>query len=154
MILKDANTGSNGILVDFHPPHYPVSQGPCLSSSARLLVKTQSKQHQTAAKVLDCVREYLGTMTNEIHQESATMAFEVLKSAILDGSAARLGRLAIAGRQSLETPNFFAVTSRGAVPHITPDNASKHLQIGGAYMALEDCRFYSEYRFQLARISD
>ena len=71
------------------------------------------------------------------------MAFEVLKPAILDGSAARLGRLAIACRRSLETPNFFAVTSRGAVPHITPDNVSKHLQIGGAYMALEDCKFYS-----------
>ena len=79
-------------------------------------------------------------MTNEGCDKPAAMAFEVLKAAIIDGSAARLGRLALAGRRSIETPNYFAATSRGVVPHMTPDNVNKHLQAGGAYMALEDCR--------------
>ncbi|KAK0626320.1 tRNA-guanine(15) transglycosylase-like protein [Immersiella caudata] len=77
-------------------------------------------------------------MTNESCDKPAVMAFEVLKAAIIDGSAARLGRLALAGRRSIETPNYFAATSRGVVPHMTPDNVNKHLQAGGAYMALED----------------
>ncbi|KAK5663002.1 hypothetical protein OQA88_6416 [Cercophora sp. LCS_1] len=66
------------------------------------------------------------------------MGFKVLKSAIIEGSAARLGRLALAGRRSIETPNFFAVTSRGVVPHVTPDNVNKHVHAGGTYVALED----------------
>ncbi|KAK3326477.1 tRNA-guanine(15) transglycosylase-like protein [Apodospora peruviana] len=69
----------------------------------------------------------------------AVMTFEVLKAAVRDGAAARLGRLALAGRKTvIDTPNYFANTSRGTVPHVTPDNISKHLQTGGAYMALED----------------
>ncbi|KAK4455766.1 tRNA-guanine(15) transglycosylase-like protein [Podospora aff. communis PSN243] len=77
-------------------------------------------------------------MTNESCDKPAVMAFEVLKAAIIDGSAARLGRLALAGRRSIETPNYFAATSRGVVPHMTPDNVNKHFHAGGAYMALED----------------
>lgn len=67
------------------------------------------------------------------------MVFELLKPAFGDGAAARLGRLAWKGRTSIETPNFFALTSRGVVPHITPDTASRHGNFGGRYMALEDC---------------
>ncbi|KAL2197302.1 tRNA-guanine(15) transglycosylase-like protein [Corynascus similis CBS 632.67] len=72
------------------------------------------------------------------NSDSAAMRFEILKGALKDGVAARVGRLAFAGRQPIETPNFIATTSRGAVPHITPDNVNKHLQTAGAYMALED----------------
>ncbi len=80
-------------------------------------------------------------MTNDSqHEPTEAMTFEVLKAAIIDGSAARLGRLALAGRRGIDTPNFFAVASRGVVPHITPDNVGKHLQTGGAFMALEDCK--------------
>jgi len=78
-------------------------------------------------------------MTDEAEDKPTVMVFEVLKSAIIDGSAARLGRLAFAGRRSIDTPNYFAVTSRGVVPHLTPDNVAKHLHAGAAYMALEDC---------------
>lgn len=66
------------------------------------------------------------------------MRFEILRSAVGDGTAARLGRLAFPQRTPIETPNFFAVTSRGVVPHITPDNVAKYGHFGGAYMALED----------------
>ncbi|KAK3685412.1 tRNA-guanine(15) transglycosylase-like protein [Podospora appendiculata] len=68
----------------------------------------------------------------------AAMTFELLKSAP-PAAAARLGRLALGGRKSvIDTPNYFAITSRGVVPHVSPDNVARHLQTGGAYMALED----------------
>lgn len=67
------------------------------------------------------------------------MAFEILRSAVGDGLGARLGRLAFPGRNPLQTPNFFGITSRGAVPHLTPDNVSRYDMFGGAYFALEDC---------------
>lgn len=68
------------------------------------------------------------------------MIFEVLKKAV-DGStsAARLGRLSLSKRNPIETPNYIAVASRGVVPHVTPDNLKKHVSVGAAYMALEDC---------------
>lgn len=71
------------------------------------------------------------------------MRFEVLKGALKDGVAARVGRLAFAGRLPIDTPNFIGITSRGTVPHLTPDNVGKHLQTTGAYMALEDCELPS-----------
>ena len=67
------------------------------------------------------------------------MRFEILQSALGDGAAARVGRLAFPRRTSIETPNFFAATSRGVVPHTTPDNVAKYGHYGGVYMALEDC---------------
>ncbi|KAL1906031.1 hypothetical protein Sste5344_008140 [Sporothrix stenoceras] len=50
----------------------------------------------------------------------------------------RLGTLTIPGRNSVATPAFFPVTSRGAVPHVTPDNAARTGLVNGAYFALED----------------
>ncbi|KAK3377804.1 tRNA-guanine(15) transglycosylase-like protein [Podospora didyma] len=71
---------------------------------------------------------------------AAAMTFEILKAAVRDApTAARLGRLALAGRRTVETPNSFANTSRGVVPHLTPDNVNKHMHgVGGTYMGLED----------------
>ncbi|KAK3327361.1 tRNA-guanine(15) transglycosylase-like protein [Cercophora scortea] len=72
----------------------------------------------------------------------AAMTFELLKSvpaSAAAAAAARLGRLALGGRKSvIDTPNYFAITSRGVVPHVSPDNVARHLKTGGAYMALED----------------
>ncbi|KAM0276468.1 hypothetical protein ACHAQH_006733 [Verticillium albo-atrum] len=66
------------------------------------------------------------------------MTFKVLQSALQKESAARLGRLALHNRKVIDTPNFIAVSSRGTVPHVTPDALSKYASFGGAYMALED----------------
>lgn len=66
------------------------------------------------------------------------MRFEILKSIASDGSTARLGRLALPKRPVLETPNFFAITSRGVVPHLTPDNIARYGSFPGTYMAMED----------------
>ncbi|EHK27403.1 uncharacterized protein TRIVIDRAFT_35077 [Trichoderma virens Gv29-8] len=69
---------------------------------------------------------------------SGRKIFELISSAAADGSAARLGKLSLPGKKVIETPNFFAVTSRGAVPHLTPDNLKRHTSVSGFYMALED----------------
>ncbi|KAF4996811.1 hypothetical protein FGRMN_4287 [Fusarium graminum] len=65
--------------------------------------------------------------------------FELLKPAVGEAGAARIGRLAFAGgRRTMQTPNFIAVASRGVVPHLTPDNVAKHTTFDAAYMAIED----------------
>ncbi|KAG5925210.1 hypothetical protein E4U42_004443 [Claviceps africana] len=65
--------------------------------------------------------------------------FQVLGSAVTAaGGVARLGRLSIPGRRPIDTPNYTAMTSRGAIPHLTPDNVTKHTSLTSAYMALED----------------
>jgi len=43
----------------------------------------------------------------------------------------------LSGRRDIETPNFFAVTSRGVVHILHPDVLSAYTQIGGVHMALE-----------------
>ncbi|KAH7318694.1 tRNA-guanine(15) transglycosylase-like protein [Stachybotrys elegans] len=69
---------------------------------------------------------------------SARTVFQALGSSPTGGISARLGRLSFPGRKVIETPNFTAATSRGVVPHLTPDNIQKHTSLGAAYMALED----------------
>lgn len=66
------------------------------------------------------------------------MRFEALKSVGADGVVARLGRLVLPQRQVVDTPNYFAVASRGVVPHLTPDTIAKHGGFSGAYIAMED----------------
>lgn len=55
--------------------------------------------------------------------------------------AVRTGLLSLPNRQVIKTPHYLAVASRGAIPHLTQDNVSKHTNICGAYMAVEDCKF-------------
>ncbi|KAL9471552.1 hypothetical protein ACSS6W_009493 [Trichoderma asperelloides] len=69
---------------------------------------------------------------------SGRRIFELITSAAADGSAARLGKMSLPGRKAIETPNFFAATSRGSVPHLTPDNLRRHTPVSGVYMALEE----------------
>ncbi|TPX08725.1 uncharacterized protein E0L32_009787 [Thyridium curvatum] len=63
------------------------------------------------------------------------MKFEILKAF---GNGPRLAKLAVAGRKAIETPNFVTVTSRGTVPHVTPDNLTKHDLVNASYFGLED----------------
>jgi queuine tRNA-ribosyltransferase len=55
------------------------------------------------------------------------------------GSGPRLGSLALRGRPEIQTPDYFANTSRGIIPHISQDMQAKHMSVAGVYMALEDC---------------
>jgi hypothetical protein len=71
---------------------------------------------------------------------SDEMIFKILSSPPAgEAAAARIGRLALPNRKAIDTPNFVAITARGAVPHLTPDIVGKHTSLGGAHMALEDC---------------
>lgn len=54
----------------------------------------------------------------------------------------RIGRLAVNGRKDVQTPNFLALTSRGAVPHLTPDVITSTTEFPGVYTALEDCKIH------------
>ena len=68
----------------------------------------------------------------------------VVADETLGGTAVpRLGSLALLGRKPVATPAFFAVTSRGALPHVTPDNVARTDLVNGAYFALEDCKLCS-----------
>lgn len=73
-------------------------------------------------------------------QETEGMRFVILKAVGPNGASARLGRVSLPQRQTFDTPNFFAVTSRGAVPHLTPDTVARHGSFPGVYMAMEDCK--------------
>jgi queuine tRNA-ribosyltransferase subunit QTRTD1 len=55
--------------------------------------------------------------------------------------APRLGRLTLPGRKSLLTPDFIGSTSRGVIPHVSQDNFRKSVDLGGVYVALEDCTY-------------
>lgn len=85
---------------------------------------------------------------------SGRKIFELISSAAADGSAARLGKLSFPGKKVVETPNFFAVTSRGAIPHLTPDNLKRHTSINGMYMALEDCKLSNQLLLMTRSLAD
>jgi len=75
-------------------------------------------------------------------KELRGLVFKILGHFDTSTTGPRLGRLAVKGRQELETPNFLAVSSRGVAPHLTPDVISAHTKLGGVHMALEDCKFH------------
>jgi len=53
----------------------------------------------------------------------------------------RLGCLCFQGRQPIDTPHYVAVSSRGAVPHLSQDMMRDNTAIGAMYAALEDCEY-------------
>ncbi|KAF1814053.1 tRNA-guanine transglycosylase [Eremomyces bilateralis CBS 781.70] len=56
----------------------------------------------------------------------------------IESSGPRLGRLSLAGRKVLETPNYLGNASRGVIPHLSPDNFRRHTNVSGVYLSLED----------------
>lgn len=72
-------------------------------------------------------------------EKGKKMVFEVLSRVEPEQLGPRLGRLSLKGRKALDTPGFLAISSRGVVPHITPDVLSDHTQICGVHIGLEDC---------------
>ncbi len=88
-------------------------------------------------------RELCSSMatTTGIPGTGRKILFEILSHIDPNAAGPRLGRLSIPGRRDLETPNFFAITSRGVVPHLTPDVIASHTKIGGVHIALEDCEY-------------
>lgn len=68
-----------------------------------------------------------------------SFTFELFGAEVEPGEP-RLGKLSVNGRKSLETPGFLAVSSRGVVPHISPDVLQSQTDISGVHIALEDCK--------------
>ncbi|PKS05332.1 hypothetical protein jhhlp_008706, partial [Lomentospora prolificans] len=75
---------------------------------------------------------------NAPSQGSEEMGFRVLKSLAGSGAGARLGKLCLPNRLPVQTPAYIGVTSRGTLPHLTPDTIKKYTTFEAAYMALED----------------
>ena len=59
------------------------------------------------------------------------------------GLGPRLGTIAFKGRAPLQTPHYIALSSRGAVPHLSQDVMRKYTSIRGVHVALEDCKSVS-----------
>jgi len=70
------------------------------------------------------------------------------------GIGARLGRLVLPGCKVIDTPHYLASTSRGVVPHITPDNFVRFTPINGVYVALEDCKSYPALPISRVSLAD
>jgi queuine tRNA-ribosyltransferase len=84
-----------------------------------------------------------GHLGRQAKKMAGAEIFSVLNSEISsEQSGARLGHLVLKDRKPIETPNFLAITSRGVVPHLTPDVVLEHTQFSGVHLALEDCEFY------------
>ncbi|KAF3935311.1 hypothetical protein ABW19_dt0206833 [Dactylella cylindrospora] len=68
--------------------------------------------------------------------------FRIIKTAVTDVATtqpgARIGVLQLSKGFTLQTPNFLTPTSRGVVPHLSPDNLEKNTGVIGVYVALED----------------
>ncbi|KAL8693468.1 MAG: hypothetical protein Q9218_001699 [Villophora microphyllina] len=76
-------------------------------------------------------------MANEQSGESRGLSFDIDEiPSHNDGQ--RLGRISLSGRAAIDTPHYFALSSRGCVPHLTQDIARDRTGIKGIYTALED----------------
>jgi hypothetical protein len=83
-------------------------------------------------------------MTNVAMDPETSMPSEMTFS-ILNSAAPvlvpRVGKLAIPGRQTISTPHFAPLTTRGAVSHIAHDVVKKETAINSLYIGLEDCMY-------------
>jgi len=70
---------------------------------------------------------------------SKLLSFEHL--GVSGNSESRLGHLRFRNRTPIDTPHYVAVSSRGAVPHLSQDTMRNSTSIKGMYAALEDCEY-------------
>lgn len=82
-------------------------------------------------------------MGNEINQDNTTAnmknPFATVHASSPGGLAARVGKFVLPNRKPIQTPHYITITSRGAVPHISPDIVRNSTSIGSLYVGLEDC---------------
>ncbi|KEF54802.1 uncharacterized protein A1O9_09244 [Exophiala aquamarina CBS 119918] len=62
----------------------------------------------------------------------------VLQHVAPSESGARLGELALRQKQRINTPHYIVPSSRGAIPHLSPDNLIRNTRISAVYVPLED----------------
>lgn len=88
-------------------------------------------------------------MRNEIDQDNTTTENMKIPFATVHGTsspgglAARVGKFVLPNRKPIQTPHYITITSRGAVPHISPDIVRNSTSIGSLYVGLEDCTYPS-----------
>jgi queuine tRNA-ribosyltransferase accessory subunit len=63
----------------------------------------------------------------------------VLNTGTHNLSGPRVGQLVVRGRAPVSTPHFVVPTSRGVIPHVSPDILEKRTAISAIYLGLEDC---------------
>ena len=78
-------------------------------------------------------------MSAPISAEADPLTFRASKTAGSADDHVRLGTIAFGERPAFPTPHYLALTSRGCVPHMTPDMMQDHTAIRGVYAAFEDC---------------
>jgi len=76
-------------------------------------------------------------------QTSELLSFDLLNPMSSEDEP-RLGRLNFQGRAPTDTPHYVAVSSRGAVPHLSQDMMRDNTKISAMYAALEDCESFEE----------
>lgn len=77
-------------------------------------------------------------VTDQVSTESNNVFFDLISLEIKD-SGPRLGRLSLQGRQTIDTPHYLALSSRGTVPHLSQDMLRDNTSVRGLYVSLEDC---------------
>lgn len=101
---------------------------------ARPLFLVSVKRIQPTAVPMAITRDYSNPIAT-----TTCLAFDL--TAGEDGP--RLGTMSKRGRSTIQTPHYFALSSRGAVPHISQDMMRDHTATMGIYSALEDCELSS-----------
>ena len=81
----------------------------------------------------------LSNAPSTVRHGSKLLSFECLHKSPRNAEA-RLGRLRFPGRSAIDTPHYVAVSSRGAVPHLSQDMMRDNGSFKGIYAALEDCK--------------
>lgn len=69
---------------------------------------------------------------------SKLVSFQLLRPAS-GKDEPRLGHLTFEGRSPIDTPHYVAVSSRGAIPHLSQDMTRDNTSIRAMYTAVEDC---------------
>lgn len=82
-----------------------------------------------------------GQIADDLSRLPPEMLAFTLKQAASHAIGARVGQLLGRGRAAIETPHFVATTSRGAIPHVTPDVVAKITAVSAVYIPLEDCEY-------------
>lgn len=69
------------------------------------------------------------------------VSFEIIAPASTHVDGPRLGKVSCVGRKDVDTPNHFALGSRGAVQHLSQDTVRDHTDMKGMHTALEECEY-------------
>lgn len=64
-----------------------------------------------------------------------------LREAATNSLGPRVGQFLRGTHPAINTPHYVATTSRGVVPHVSPDILAKSTAVSAVYIPLEDCEY-------------